>query len=680
MKMRKIMAAALALVMCAGAALVPDVSAAAESYPGAHTLVLSSEKDGNGGYTHSALLDGKELEEFDYVWHADPSEVHDEVKNAPAEYYTGEKPETDAAAYIAHDIYYFPELPESGFQKVRYDDDQEWAYYYTDGKNDEYIFATLPVRNNSLPTDMMHSAGEAYENAVLHITEPGTYIVSGTWHGQLWIDLGDTDDTFADESAKVTLVLSGVSVECTAAPALVFYSVYECDNGWEERTEHSYVVDTSNTGANVILADGTVNSFTGANVYRMLKTKYKDGATGGSVQLQKKQRKLDGAFYSCVSMNIDGEAKGDGILNIVASNEGLDTELHLTINGGNVNVRSQDDGMNVNEDDVSVFTMNGGTLHILAGLGAEGDGIDSNGYIAVNGGTVISMAKPMSDSGLDSSRGTYILGGTVVALGSTMDWAEADETGRQGEQAAMNLQFAAAQSADEAIIVTDTSGKVVFAYDPDKDEAAGNSARSYQGAIISAPGIVVAGVYNVYVGGDVDGSEVMGVYDASTVTGFSEEAKQQCYSSTGTLGGMGPGGGFQPPEGFDPSQMGEPPEGFDPSQMGGPPEGFAPSQMGPGGPGGAGGTANGNGTREFYAEDRVNGFIGVTDFTGEETAPSGMGGPGEGGMPGGMDRPGEGGMPGGMDRPGGGENGAPTRPWHFPTLSAGAGMPTRCNT
>ncbi|MDO4608811.1 MAG: hypothetical protein Q4B40_06440, partial [Clostridia bacterium] len=48
----------------------------------------------------SATLDGADIEEFDYTWHCDPSVAHDEVEDAPAEYYTGTKPETDADAYI----------------------------------------------------------------------------------------------------------------------------------------------------------------------------------------------------------------------------------------------------------------------------------------------------------------------------------------------------------------------------------------------------------------------------------------------------------------------------------------------------------------------------------------------------------------------------------------------------
>ena len=624
----------------------------AARYPDAHDLTLESSES-TDGWSHSATLDGAAVEEFDYVWHADPGEAHDEVKDCPAEYYTGTAPETDAAVFITHDVFYFPELDTDGFLRVNYDGDPEWAYYYTAEGYTDYIFATLPVLGSGVPTGMMHSEAEAYDNAVLNITQPGTYILSGTWHGQVRIDLGDSDDTFTDENAVVTLVLGGTDVTCTVAPALLFYSAYECDNAWEDRTEQLSTVDTSAAGANVIVADGTANSFTGSNVYRMLKAKYKNSDDAGSaaVPVQKKARKTDAAVYSYVSMNIDGETEGSGVLNIVSTTfEGLDTELHLTINGGKINVYSQDDGINVNEDGVSVLTVNGGDLHVLAGLGSEGDGIDSNGFVVVNGGTVISAASPISDSGLDSDCGTYINGGTVLALGSTMDWAESDGESAASGQAAMNLQFTQRQNADEAIIVTDTQGKVVFAYDPDKDEVAGSAARYYQGAILSAPGIVVGGEYNVYVGGDVNGEETAGVYDPESVDGFSEEARQQCYSGTGTFGGFGmggqrPNGGRQdggrpdlqggtgrpdmtPPEGFDPEMM-TPPDDFDPESMT-PPEGFDASgerhgdrldgfgdragQMQPGGFDDTGMTAPDGGTTSvFLMSGRVNGFSGVSD-------------------------------------------------------------------
>ena len=200
----------------------------------------------------------------------------------------------------------------------------------------------------------------------------------------------------------------------------------------------------------------------------------------------------------------------------------------------------------------------------MAGLGDEGDGIDSNGFLVINGGTVISMANPRSDSGLDSDMGSYINGGTVVALGSTMDWAESDS-----DQVTMNLQFASSQDAGDAIVVCDEDGNVVFAYDPSEDETASDKTRSYLGAVLSCPNFEVGQTYSVYVGGVVSGQETQGVYDVETVTGY-EGGTQQTYTGTDVQGG---------PDGF-----GGPGGGMGPGGQGGPGDG-----MGPGGEGGQSG-------------------------------------------------------------------------------------------
>ncbi len=591
----------------------------------------------------AATLNGQAVTEYDYTWHADPSQAHEDVKNSPAEYYTGTKPSGEEAVYIAHDIIYYPELEQSKFQQVNYDGESEWVYMYEAEGYEQYIFSTLPVQRNGFPSQMMHTAQEAYENPVLHITQPGTYELTGTWKGQIWVDLGDEDDVYADPTQKVTLILSGVDITCTVAPGVVFYSVYECDNAWEDAESYSQNVDTSDAGANVVLADGTVNNVTGTNVFRILKTKYKDENASDAYPAQKKSWKIDGAFYSYQSMNISG----GGTLNITAGFEGLDTEHHLTLNGGNINIYSQDDGINVNEDGVSVITVNGGNLHICAGLGAEGDGIDSNGYLVVNGGTVITMANPGADSGLDSDFGSFVNGGTVVALGATMDWAESDSTSNT-TQPVLNLRFGASQSADEAIVVTDTDGKVVFAYDPDKDEVTKDNQRTYSGAIVSAPGLSIGGSYHIYIGGDVEGAEVSGVYDASTVTGFTG-ATQQGYSgnTVGGMGGMGgmgrPGGelpegmtlpdGMNLPEGMTPPDGMALPDGMNlpedmtppddnqrpgkPGDMGSelPEGGFDQSQQPGGGEWNMNMGANCSAESVFTLSQQVNAFSGVADLT-----------------------------------------------------------------
>ena len=255
---------------------------------------------------------------------------------------------------------------------------------------------------------MTHSETEAYANPVLHITKAGVYQLQGTWNGQIWIDVGETS------SDKVAVILNSVDVTCTVAPAIVFHDLYECgpDDNYVDEIASRMKADSSDigssvlddAGAMVIIADGTTNNFKGANVYRMLKPQAKKSSVttidGTDVSQQKKRWKMDGAFYSFVSLAIGGGSKADGVLNITSTTyEGLDAELHMTLESGTVTVTAPDDGINVNEDDTSVFTMLGGNLTITS---TNGDGIDSNGWIAILGGSLDITAA--QDSAADNAQ------------------------------------------------------------------------------------------------------------------------------------------------------------------------------------------------------------------------------------------------------------------------------------
>ena len=301
--------------------------------------------------------------------------------------------------------------------------------YYESGHGSEYGEGTA---------EEAHSAEEAAAHTVVTIREPGTYRVSGTLSpGQLAVDLGEGAED--DPEAVVTLILDGADVTCTVAPALIFYHVYECGSA----DEPSATVDTSDAGARVILADQSENIFTGSHVARI----YEEGTTD-------KLHKYDGAFYSKMSMDISGQEDDTGVLEIVADNEGLDSELHLTINGGVIRIQAQNDGINTNEDGVSVTTINGGTVEIDAGLGAEGDGIDSNGYLVINGGTVRTTANETSpDGGIDADCDILLNGGTLIAMGTRND-AVAQASG----QSYMELSFASTLPAGSEIALAAPDG------------------------------------------------------------------------------------------------------------------------------------------------------------------------------------------------------------------------------
>ena len=443
-----------------------------------------------------------------------------------------------------------------------------------------------------------HTEDEAISNPVINITEAGTYRLTGTFNGQIRVNLGE--DAKTDENAKVTLILDNANIKCTVAPAILFENVYECgtvdvsettddldrpveettDEGTlnipgaeseedetnlnfansEEETEQVTLnipgaegsteketsdetksssdifggsqgketetseaskeassgleatftgVDTENAGANIVIAEDSENNIEGSYVA----TVYEDTSSEEPETLYDQ----DGAIYSLESLNITGETNDDSILNVTGENEGISTEMHLTVNGGYINIEAEDDAMNANVDGVSCITINDGNVVAIGGLGEAGDGIDSNGWVAINGGNVLASANPSSDSGIDSDNGSYINGGTVVALGSTMDWAESNS-----DQVTMNLKFAEMQNKNAAIKITDTDGKTVFEFDPDSNDLLKSANRKYQGVVISTDQFEVGDEYNVYIDDVLQGYQGTSIVTGPTSGGPAE--------------------------------------------------------------------------------------------------------------------------------------------------------------
>ncbi|MBD3919469.1 carbohydrate-binding domain-containing protein [Paenibacillus sp. PR3] len=419
-----------------------------------------------------------------------------------------------------------------------------------------------------------HESSEADKHTVVTITEPGTYRLSGTLSaGQIAVDLGKEAET--DPTAKVTLIMDGVDITSTVAPAVIFYNVYD---PYSDDQDTKGITDLTNAGAQVVLADGSVNEVNGSYVARI----YKEGTT-------KKLHKYDGAFYSRMSMNISGQTKGTGELHITGENEGLDSELHLTINGGQIYIESQDDGINTNEDGISVTTINGGYLHVNAGLGAEGDGIDSNGYLTINGGSIVTMANDRSpDGGIDADSDIAINGGTVVALGTRND-----ATGTNSKQTFIELAFASTQKAGSVITLKNAEGNELLNHTAEK---------AFQSVTFSSSELAKNKEYHVF----IDGVEQQYTGNSFGMMGG------------GGFGGMGPGGrgdvaapgdgNFTPPDRTNNGTLptGETPPTGDGSSNG--TGGFNPQPS-------TGDQANAEGSTAFTITNTVHSFSGISAST-----------------------------------------------------------------
>ncbi len=307
-----------------------------------------------------------------------------------------------------------------------------------------------------------HTEAEAEKHTLVTITKPGEYVISGTLKGQLAVDLGE--EAKNNPEAKVTVILNGADITCEIAPAVIFYNVYECADA--EKTDEA--------GAKIIIADESTNYINGAYVAKI----YQDGT-------DEKLHKYDGALYSKMSLVIAGGEKGNGNLYVTAENEGIGSEMHLTFNGGNINIAANDDGINANEDGVSVITVNGGGIIVSGGFGTEGDGIDSNGSIVINGGALMVFGNGMTgDGGIDSDMGITVTGGSLVAFGSRNDNVKAE-----GKATCVQLSFSSVRKGGSIVEFVDETGYGMMA----------ESSREFQSVVFAGENLEKNKIYRLYV-------------------------------------------------------------------------------------------------------------------------------------------------------------------------------------
>lgn len=284
-------------------------------------------------------------------------------------------------------------------------------------------------------------------DSIINIIAPGTYEFSGTLNnGQIAVNANNINGT-------VNIILNSVSITCNDAPAIFIYSKS---------------VENENCKVTIKTKKDTVNTITGGKIKQSVQglqeqeniLYYIEKGYDDDKQYYERY-KYDGAISSDISL----EFQGEGILNVKSTKkEGIESKMNITFNGGTYNIDSCDDGINASSDGKSAITINEGTIIVKVSKDTEeGDGIDSNGTITINGGTVYTFACPGSDNGLDSDLGTYINGGKVFATGSMYE-----EVKTSNNTKIVQMSLSKEVNAEETILIVDENEKVVFAYKADR--------------------------------------------------------------------------------------------------------------------------------------------------------------------------------------------------------------------
>lgn len=348
------------------------------------------------------------------------------------------------------------------------------------------------------------------------ITEEGVYVISGT----------ATDCTIiveADDTAKVQLVLDGVSITNTDFPAIY---VKNADKVFVTTTSSSNTLTVSGT----FTADGETNTdavifskddivFNGTGTLTI-----NSSANGITC---KNDVKFTGGTYTITSAEDAIEAGDsirvcDGSFTIKSEKDALhsedsddDTTGYVYISGGSFDIDAADDGIQA----TTYLVIDGGTIDVNAAEALEGT------YIQINDGTINIYA---TDDGINASTKCSTIGPVIEITGGdiTIEMASGDTD---------------ALDANGALIITggniDITAQFAFDYD---------SEATFTGGTIT-----------------VNGEEVTEITESMMMGG----------GGFGGRGGMGQMNGQNgtPPEGEMNSQNGMPPEGNN-QQFGAPPQ------------------------------------------------------------------------------------------------------------
>lgn len=400
--------------------------------------------------------------------------------------------------------------------------------------------------------------GASVKGTTVTITEPGTYVVSGVSEdGQIRID--------ADDTALVHLVLNGIELSNTTSAPI--YGMQKCKvvltlepgtkNIIQDGTEYQFENPEEDEPDAAIFTKGdlTVNGTGELEVdgnYRCgIRSKGNLKMVSGVLTIRAQQDGLkgkesvvirDGLFTihagkDGIKANQDDDENAGyvwidgGDITIEAEDDGIQAETALIVNGGEITItkcqeglagktvdilgglikaQTEDDGINSAtsvETEMEKMQDQEGVYTRIAGgeiwLNTMADGIDSNGDLYIEGGTLyLTGPESRGDGILDYNGAAYLSGGTVFAAGKAGMMQTFDESSAQNY---IVMYYPEIQEQGTLVSLTDAAGTDLGSYAPEKD---------FEVMIISSPQLQAGSTYQVITGEEtvelsIDGTETI---------------------------------------------------------------------------------------------------------------------------------------------------------------------------
>lgn len=246
----------------------------------------------------------------------------------------------------------------------------------------------------------------------------------------------------------------------------------------------------------------------------------------------------DDGFHADSNLIING-----GSITVSRSYEGLEGQK-VTVTGGNIDITASDDGINAASPSVSGSSTDGrpgisdsNSLITIGGgyilVNASGDGIDSNGNVAITGGTVlVSGPTDNGNAAFDYNGEATVSGGTVILCGSS---GMAQGFSEKSEQASFMYTLDSSASAGSSVALTDEKGNVIASFIP---------AKQYNNIVITSSSLKNGSSYKLVIGGTVSGADKNGYASSGSVSSAAQTLDIKLTGITTTFGNGGMSGGM----------------------------------------------------------------------------------------------------------------------------------------
>lgn len=402
----------------------------------------------------------------------------------------------------------------------------------------------------------------------------GSIIVKADNSSKVWIRLNGVSVTCADDAC----------LRIDQAEKVFLTLAEGTDNTFTSGETYSEEALADNTGGVIYAHDdltinGTGNLTITAGYKHGIDANDSLVITGGNITITAPQDGIhvnDGFSFTSANLTIDAGDDGihsdtfiyteGGTILVNSCYEGLEAKT-IDITGGDITIYPTDDGINANggtttnggmgggpggggappdgdngsqggqsdngeendttktnettEEEETYIRISGGTVTIINTTGNDADGLDSNGSIYIDGGTVLvslpgGNTNNAIDYGSENNGKAIVTGGTVLGFGGS---SMAEEFSADSTQVAVLYNLDNTVEAGTTFRVLDQDGTEILAYTP---------TTTYSSIAFSSPQLVVGKTYTVEYG--------------DTTAELTIESTAQAVGTTGGMGG-GPGQG-----------------------------------------------------------------------------------------------------------------------------------------